>query len=156
MTDPIRVLSFGAGVQSSYVARMSLLGDIPPFDHVIFADTGDEPADVMENVAWWTERFTGEGVKVHVVGLPRSISETIYHCPFHSDAEWRHMRDHQPESWAKAVDLDRAPRRNGTPLRGDCYLHSSLKPLDEVDLSTEEDRGQGTLWGQECEGMCGL
>ena len=274
VSRPIRVLSFGAGVQSSYVARASLLGDLPPFDHVVFADTGDEPDDVMENVAWWSERFTREGVKVHVVGLPRSISETIYdtldggtrgvpipvyirnadgdrgilrrqctsswkveqikrvlrevagvphrhmhltdalveqtigiswdeavrmrdapypwvrnayplvddritrwecirimagddrfpdpprsacyHCPFHSDAEWRHLRDHQPESWAKAVELDRALRRDGSPLRGDCYLHSSLVPLDEVDLSTEEDRGQGVLWGDECEGMCGL
>ena len=47
MAAPVRILSFGAGVQSSYVARASLLGEIEPFDHVVFADTGDEPADVM-------------------------------------------------------------------------------------------------------------
>ncbi len=35
MSEPIRVLSFGAGVQSSYVARASLLGELPPFDHVV-------------------------------------------------------------------------------------------------------------------------
>lgn len=29
-------------------------------------------------------------------------------------------------------------------------------PLDEVDLTTAEDRGQLTLWDNECEGMCGV
>ena len=28
--------------------------------------------------------------------------------------------------------------------------------LDEVDLSTDVERGQGVLWGNECEGMCGV
>jgi hypothetical protein len=36
------------------------------------------------------------------------------------------------------------------------YLHRSLKPLAEIDFSSAEDKGQGTLFGDECEGMCGV
>ena len=36
------------------------------------------------------------------------------------------------------------------------YLHKSCKPLDKVDLRTEEEKGQYTLFDNECEGMCGL
>ena len=37
------------------------------------------------------------------------------------------------------------------------FLHSSCKPLDEVDLRTDEEKGQLT-WDfmAECEGMCGV
>jgi len=35
-------------------------------------------------------------------------------------------------------------------------MHRSLVPLDQVDLSTAEDRGQLNLFLNECEGMCGV
>ena len=35
------------------------------------------------------------------------------------------------------------------------YMHASRQPLDEVDLSTAIERGQGDLFINECEGMCG-
>lgn len=39
--------------------------------------------------------------------------------------------------------------------RGVPYLHDSLVPLGEVDLSTDLDHGQ-MHFGNECEGMCGV
>jgi hypothetical protein len=36
------------------------------------------------------------------------------------------------------------------------YMHAARVPLDEVDLSTLEERGQGNLFNMECEGMCGV
>lgn len=277
---PIRVLSFGAGVQSSYVARMSIVGDIPPFDHVIFADTGDEPDAVYENVAWWARRFRDAGVEFHTVGrassiaadlrlvvngditsaknpplyvinpdgshgmvrrkctsdhkvapiqaklkqilgfagkrhnhitdtlavqtfgiswdetqrmrdpiytwlahdyplvdgritradciaemeaqdeFPEPVRSACWHCPFHSDSEWRYLRDNDPESFAKAIALDADIRTGksltGAGLRGTPFLHRSRRPLSEVDFDNEEDRGQLNLFEQECEGMCGL
>ena len=75
-------------------------------------------------------------------------------CPFHSDAEWRAIRDNR-ETWADAREVDGAIRHLPR-IEGEAYLHRQLVPLDEVDLSTEEDRGQLSLWGNECEGMCGL
>lgn len=49
--QPLRVLSLGAGVQSTCVLLMSLCGDLPPLDTAIFADTGWEPAAVYEHLA---------------------------------------------------------------------------------------------------------
>ncbi len=77
-------------------------------------------------------------------------------CPFHSDAHWRQMRDHDAEAWADAVAVDRTIRSGFRGIRGDVYLHRSAVPLAEADLSTAADHGQLDLWPNECEGMCGV
>jgi hypothetical protein len=77
-------------------------------------------------------------------------------CPFHSDALWRRMRDHDPAAWADAVLIDRAIRTGLRGIRGEVYLHRSAVPLDEADLTTLEDLGQLDLFTNECEGMCGV
>lgn len=49
----LRVISLGAGVQSSAMALMATRGVIGPMpDHAIFADTGDEPADVYTHLEY--------------------------------------------------------------------------------------------------------
>ena len=48
MKPDLRVLSLGAGVQSSALALMIEKGEIPMVDCAIFADTGAEP----EKVRW--------------------------------------------------------------------------------------------------------
>lgn len=75
-------------------------------------------------------------------------------CPYHSDAEWRAIRAN-PTEWADVVEFDRAIRQF-SDMKGTTYLHRSCKPLDEVDFSTAAERGQPSLWGNECEGMCGV
>ena len=65
-----------------------------------------------------------------------------------------------PEGWQQAVDHDRAirpgfKRMNSDVSTGELYLHRSLKPLDEVDL-TDPHENQINLWAGECEGMCGV
>ena len=97
---------------------------------------------------WMAERKYPEPPKSACIG-----------CPFHSNAMWRDMRDNDPESWADAVAMDKALRAGGTArgMRHQQFMHRSLKPLDEVDLSTPAERGQvefGFL--QECDGMCGV
>lgn len=81
-------------------------------------------------------------------------------CPFHNDHEWRHLRDNTPAEWADAVSFDaeiRSGHQGGrVALEGSAYLHRSLQPLDQVDLATEKEKGQGDLFDQECEGMCGV
>ena len=44
----MRILSLGAGVQSSAVLLMSISGELPPFDAVIFADPGWESKEVYD------------------------------------------------------------------------------------------------------------
>lgn len=53
----MRILSLGAGVQSSTVALMSARNEIPMFDAAIFADTKNEPAGVYKWFAWLREQL---------------------------------------------------------------------------------------------------
>ena len=51
-TAELRILSLGAGVQSTTLALMSARGDLPMVDCAIFADTGWEPAAVYRHLDW--------------------------------------------------------------------------------------------------------
>jgi hypothetical protein len=86
-------------------------------------------------------------------GYPIPPKSACVGCPFHSDAEWRLIKA-DPVTWADAVEFDRAIRNHGG-MRGTLYLHSSRRPLEEMDFSTAEERGQ-LNWINECEGMCGV
>ncbi|MFD9735688.1 hypothetical protein [Umezawaea sp. NPDC059074] len=81
-------------------------------------------------VEFLTEWGFGETVKSACVG-----------CPFHGNAGWRWVRDHDPEGWAEAVEFDRAIRHGypratdqGQELREQYFLHWACVPLDQVDL----------------------
>lgn len=52
--------------------------------------------------------------------------------------------------------VDRMIRTGLRGVRGEVYLHRHAVPLDRADLSTAADHGQLDLWGNECEGMCGV
>lgn len=89
-------------------------------------------------------------------GYPKPEKSACIGCPFHSNAEWRALNEAE---FADAVEVDRR-LRNRPPeayrAKGTLFLHRSNTPLDEIDLSTAEDRGQGNLFLNECEGMCGV
>ena len=92
-------------------------------------------------------------------------------CPFHSRSEWRDIRDNAPEDWDKAVNIDKAIRkapenwnkavkidhaiRKARPPY-DLFVNVQRKPLDECDLDSEIDKGQLSLWENECDGICGV
>lgn len=94
----------------------------------------------------------------HYPEPPRSA---CYYCPFHSDAEWRRLRDDDPDYFQKAVQFDKDIRKvykdHDPTMLMEVYLHNSCKPLSEVDFDNDEDKGQ-MVWDfqAECEGMCGL
>jgi hypothetical protein len=48
----LRILSLGAGVQSTTMALMAAHGEIPMPDYAVFADTKAEPAAVYEHLRW--------------------------------------------------------------------------------------------------------
>ena len=264
-----RVLSLGAGVQSSTLALMSEVGYLPRLDAAIFADTGDEPTEVYDWLAWLTERVTqfpirvvsrGYSIEEHVrervaagrridcppwfvdtdtvpgpinrdctrewkinvvrratkemvLGLKKgdrwpqevaietwigiSIDEkrrmvgrtepwqriwhpliegdwdgvkygwrdrafsregcknwlrendfpippesSCWHCPYHDNARWRHIRDTDPESFEKACSFDEMIRSGPDGLihgMGEqVYLHRSLVPLRHADLGQDD------------------
>jgi len=82
-------------------------------------------------------------------------------CPYRSDREWRWLRDNDPAGWTEAVTLDRAlssgvKRISTEGSTGPLHLHRSMTPLEDVDLRNSDERGQPDLFGNDCEGMCGL
>lgn len=92
-------------------------------------------------------------------GYPTPPRSACSFCPYHSNEEWRRLRDQEPVEFAKAVEYERrlqATFHGVTGFRGTVYLHRDLKPLNQVDLSSDDD-AQGELgFAVECEGMCGI
>jgi hypothetical protein len=79
-------------------------------------------------------------------------------CPFHSNAEWRNIRDNDPEGWADVVAVDKAMREgDGGKMRGIEYMHRSCLPIDQAPID-DDDRQADFEFGfsNECEGMCGV
>ena len=98
-------------------------------------------------IAWLEENYPD-------IEVPRSA---CIGCPYHSNKEWRKIKE-SPEEWKDAVDFDAAIR---TDKRTDKivslqFLHRSGQPLSEVDIRSDEEKGQSTLWDNECEGHCGV
>lgn len=257
MSEPtMRILSLGAGVQSTTLALMACDGTLPGLDAVIFADTGWEPPSVYRQVELLSAEFERAGIEFHVVTsgdlraesinpdaregrkafaaipyyvrhadgtrgmgqrqctaeyklapikrkvrellgyvhptpVPKGVfaeqwigfsSDEIHRvrsrldvnysrpryplielgmtrkdcerwlkrrgwghtaksacigCPFHGNAQWRQMRDHEPELWADAVEFDRAIRDGGVrklPEGSQAFLHRSCLPLDQAPI----------------------
>jgi hypothetical protein len=93
-------------------------------------------------------------------GYPQPQKSSCIGCPYHSNEHWRDMRNRLPKEFAEAVAVDHAIRSGFKFLTHNLetavYMHRSLAPLDEVDLSSAAERGQGDLFNNECEGMCGV
>jgi len=91
-------------------------------------------------------------------GYPEPPRSACVYCPFHSNVEWRKLKDNEPEAFAEAVRVEKELQRTKTEAadRSIPWLHRSCVPLEEVDLSTEMDAGQLDMFGNECEGLCGV
>lgn len=89
-------------------------------------------------------------------GYPEPKRSACFFCPYHSDAEWRDLKKNEPQEFAAAVELDVAIRRGVRGTTKKLYLHRSLKPLDSIDFRNAADYGQHDLFGEECEGLCGV
>ena len=92
-------------------------------------------------------------------GFPQPPRSACIYCPFHSDAEWKRLKESEPHEFMKAVVFEKKlqiAKAASSNFRTTPFLHRSLRPLSEVDLSTEEDNGQQPMFNNECEGMCGV
>lgn len=88
-------------------------------------------------------------------GYPRPSRSACTFCPYHSDKEWRDLQS-QPADFAQAVEIDNLIRNGVRGTKEKLYLHRSLKPIDEIDFDSAEDKGQQVMFADECEGMCGV
>ena len=91
-------------------------------------------------------------------GYDRPPKSACIGCPFKDNTRWREMKLTEPDEWRDAVKFD-SEIRSLSRIDGAVFLHRSLVPLSEVDLSTAADKGQtemfGDSFGNECEGLCG-
>lgn len=73
-------------------------------------------------------------------------------CPFHSKDQWMGLTK---EELADAIEMDEMIR-DQFPNKGKQYVHSSMKPLKDIDLRSDAEIGQFDLFLNDCEGMCGV
>lgn len=268
--QPLNILSLGAGIQSTTIARMSACGELPPLDGCIFADTGWERAATYAHLETLKTELAAAGIPVHVVMEGAGVRESLLNsaegnryasipvhvqnadgsrgigrrqctreykiapitrkvrellglkprqrvkdadgvvvrqwlgitideadrmkpsgkkwaenvwplidwrpmtrqdciawnlengyeipprsacigCPFQGGHEWAQLAPSEVEDAAEVEDAIQQQKWNGT-----AFLHRSCQPLREVDLRSDVQRGQGTLWPMECSGICGV
>lgn len=77
MNVSLRLLSLGAGVQSTTLALMACDGTLPKVDGAIFADTGWEPAAVYEHLKRLTPVLVEAGIPVYVVSKGNLRADAI-------------------------------------------------------------------------------
>ncbi len=75
------------------------------------------------------------------LGLADTPKSSCLGCPFHGNAQWRHIRDTSPSEWEDAVAFDAAIRQGnaranatGNKLMGQAFLHRSRVPLGEAPI----------------------
>jgi len=96
-------------------------------------------------------------MKAH--GFPQPPRSSCVYCPYHNNHEWRRLKTEEPEAFAQAVKFEKdlqIVKGNTQNFSSTPFLHRSCKPLDSIDFSTEEERGQINMFNNECEGMCGV
>jgi 3'-phosphoadenosine 5'-phosphosulfate sulfotransferase (PAPS reductase)/FAD synthetase len=108
----------------------------------------DQPYSRQDCLAWMTHHFPDHPP-------PRSA---CLGCPYHSDQEWKQIKDTSPYEWAETVQVDHAIRSIGRgesqKFQTDSYLHNACQPLDEVEL--DPHKNQLSLFSEECLGICGV
>lgn len=75
----MRVISLGAGVQSSTMFLMSCLGEIEHADLAIFADTGQEPDGVYRHLEYLMEKGERYDIPIEVVTTGDLGQDTVDH-----------------------------------------------------------------------------
>lgn len=88
---------------------------------------------------------------------PKAPKSACIGCPFHDDVQWDSL-EHSERSDADAVDLIIRNGGSARGIRAQQFMHPSLTPLNEIDFAALIAKGQrqGSLFGNECEGMCGV
>lgn len=167
------------------VIRRQLLG-IAPRQRIpkgttivqIIGLSADEPGRVLRVRANCVGSFFVPEFPLHESGETRAnclayLEQRVPHkvprsacvfCPMHNNYEWRMLRDHDPEGWARAVEVDEGMRKPGAIVnRGDflnakLYLHRSCVPLAKADIAGPDAKPlqYGLNFARECAGMCGM
>ena len=88
------------------------------------------------------------------IGIKKPPRSACIVCPYHSNDEWQHLKDNYPSEFAQAVEFDKSIRNVKDGVQN--YLHSKLIPLDQINFKEKNSIYQGSLFDDECDGICGV
>lgn len=71
-------------------------------------------------------------------------------CPYKPKSEWADMKFNRPDEWNNVVQVDRAVRNGVNNIDKPVFLHQSLTPLEDLQLSEPTKE----LKYDECSGYC--
>lgn len=91
-------------------------------------------------------------------GYPQPPRSACVYCPFHADSEWKRLASREPGAFDAAVEFEKKIRQtlktdDKTYSSSQVFLHASRVDLEKAEF---DNRNQLDLFGNECEGMCGL
>lgn len=87
-------------------------------------------------------------------GMPQPPKSACTFCPYRSDEGWQTLKLADPEAFADACAVDAQIRGGFVNMTERVWVHRDRLPLADVDFSAGER--QSDMWGNECEGMCGV
>jgi hypothetical protein len=84
-------------------------------------------------------------------GYPEPPKSSCTICPYHSDKQWLELKD--SDEWQDIIYLDSVIRVQ-EKFNNTQFLHKALKPIDDVNFIYDDKTID--MFGNECEGMCGV
>ena len=85
------------------------------------------------------------------MAFPVPPKSSCVFCPYHSDRNWKELKEVYPESWKLAIEVDESIRdMSQKGIKEPIYVHRSCTPLQDVEFADQQE-----LFMCE-EGFCGL
>ena len=131
---PLKVISLGAGVQSSTMFLMSCSGDLPKADVAVFSDTQGEPPEVYEQLEYLTARGKEAGIKVQIATFGNLLED------FMAFVEGKRKRADMIPLYAK----DRVTGESKGLLSRQCTREYKIYPVRRT--ARAEMKAQGKRW----------
>ena len=145
--NPKKFISWGAGLQSTCLGVMVILGMLPKVDGIIFADPGWEHPYTYKTVDFYTKYFTENGLLVDIVSVGTSIKDFnwVNSPPFFYTTGAPITR--QCTSYYKIQPIRQAMRRlcglsasnTGRTLKKSAYCYMGIS-YDEAQRMRDSDR----------------
>ena len=88
-------------------------------------------------------------------GLKPPQRSSCYFCPFHSNNYWQWLRKYHNKEFQKAVEFE-IQTQNLIQTQDLIFLHSSCKPLSEVEFINKNQLSAFPELIDECAGECGM
>ena len=97
------------------------------------------------------------------LGMPQPPRSACIICPYHSQNEWKRLKENYPKEFEYAVNFDNKLRESGSQsqfvnkLDSELYLYKERIPLKNASFDeVPSEKYQGSLFDDECEGYCGV